>query len=196
MGSSVYVASVEGYTGKSTVALGVLEQLSRRVERVSVFRPIVRPDTELYGGRDYVLDLLTSHDAVKLSYEECLGVTYDEVHEDPAAALDKIVQRYRDIADRGDPVLIIGSDYTDVGNPTEFSYNARIAANLGAPVLLVLNGSGRSAEDLRTLADIAAAELEANHGSLFAVIVNRADEQQIGQIVDGLGLKEAGLRHP
>lgn len=196
MGSSVYVASVEGYTGKSTVALGVLEQLSRRVERVSVFRPIVRPDTELYGGRDYVLDLLTSHDAVKLSYEECLGVTYDEVHEDPAAALDKIVQRYRDIADRGDPVLIIGSDYTDVGNPTEFSYNARIAANLGAPVLLVLNGSGRSAEDLRTLADIAAAELEANHGSLFAVIVNRADEQQIGQIVDGLGLKEPAFAIP
>lgn len=196
MGSSVYVASVEGYTGKSTVALGVLEQLSRRVERVSVFRPIVRPDTELYGGRDYVLDLLTSHDAVKLSYEECLGVTYDEVHEDPAAALDKIVQRYRDIADLGDPVLIIGSDYTDVGNPTEFSYNARIATNLGAPVLLVLNGSGRSAEDLRTLADIAAAELEANHGSLFAVIVNRADEQQIGQIVDGLGLKEPAFAIP
>ena len=44
MGSSVYVASVEGSTGKSTVALGVLHQLSRRVERVAVFRPIVRPD--------------------------------------------------------------------------------------------------------------------------------------------------------
>ena len=57
MGSSVYIASVEGYTGKSTVALGVLEQLSRRVERVGVFRPIVRADTAEYGGRDYVLDL-------------------------------------------------------------------------------------------------------------------------------------------
>jgi phosphate acetyltransferase len=34
MGSSVYVASVQGYTGKSTVALGLLEQLSRRVGRV------------------------------------------------------------------------------------------------------------------------------------------------------------------
>jgi hypothetical protein len=41
MGSSVYIASVEGSTGKSTVALGVLQQLSRRVERVAVFRPIV-----------------------------------------------------------------------------------------------------------------------------------------------------------
>ncbi|MGH3372803.1 MAG: AAA family ATPase, partial [Nocardioidaceae bacterium] len=166
MGSSVYVASVEGYTGKSTVALGVLQQLSRRVERVAVFRPVVRPDTAQHGGRDYVLDLLTSHDAVALSYEECVGVTYDEVHQDPDAALDRIVQRYHDVAARGDAVVIVGSDYTDVGTPTEFSYNARIAANLGAPVLLVLDGFGRTPEDLQTVTDMAAAELEANHGSL------------------------------
>lgn len=183
MGSSVYIASVEGYTGKSTVALGVLEQLSRRVERVAVFRPIVRPDTALYGGRDYVLDLLTSHDAVPLSYEESVGVTYDEVHRDPDAALDRIVQRYRDVADRGDPVLILGSDYTDVGTPTEFAYNARIAANLGAPVLLVLNGSGRTPEELRTLTELATAELAANHGSLFAVIANRVDEDQLAPTI-------------
>jgi len=68
MGSSVYIASVEGSTGKSTVALGVLQQLSRRVERVAVFRPIVRPDTAMHGGRDYVLDLLTAHEAVQTAY--------------------------------------------------------------------------------------------------------------------------------
>ena len=75
MGRSVYIASVEGFTGKSTIALGVLEQLSRRVERVGVFRPIVRPDADLFGGRDYVLDLLTAHDSVNLSYDECAGVS-------------------------------------------------------------------------------------------------------------------------
>ena len=51
MGRSVYVASFEGYTGKSTVALGLLEQLSRRVGRIGVFRPVVRADTsDLYGN--------------------------------------------------------------------------------------------------------------------------------------------------
>jgi phosphate acetyltransferase len=186
MGSSVYVASVEGYTGKSTVALGVLQQLSRRVERVSVFRPIVRPDTAQYGGRDYVLDLLISHDAVSLTYDECVGVTYDEVHKDPDAALDVIVQRYREVAERGDPVVIVGSDYTDVGTPTEFVYNARIAANLGVPVLLVLNGAGRTSGDLSTLADMAAAELAANHGSLFAVIANRVGKDELDSAVAAL----------
>ncbi len=179
MGSSVYVASFEGYTGKSTVALGLLEQLSRRVERVGVFRPVVRADTAAYGGRDYVLDLLTSHEAVTLSYDECAGVTYDEVHADPTAALDRIVERYHRVADRCDAVVIVGSDYTDVGTPTEFSYNARIAANLGAPVLLVLNGSGRTPQDLHTMTAMSAAELKAQHGTLFAVVANRVDRAQV-----------------
>lgn len=173
MGSSVYIASVEGSTGKSTVALGVLQQLSRRVERVAVFRPIVRPDTATYGGRDYVLDLLTAHEAVQSAYGESLGVTYDEVHADPDAALDAIVQRYHEIADHVDAVLVVGSDYTDVGTPTEFSFNAKIAANLGTPVVLVLNGFQRSPHEVRMIADMAVGELRGNHGSLAAVVANR-----------------------
>ncbi|HVH93885.1 MAG TPA: phosphate acetyltransferase [Nocardioidaceae bacterium] len=179
MGSSVYVASFEGFTGKSTVALGLLEQLSRRVGRLGVFRPVVRGDTGSHGGRDYVLDLLTSHEAVTMSYDDCAGVTYDEVHDDPSAALDRIVERYHQVADRCDAVLIVGSDYTDVSTPTEFSYNARIAANLGAPVLLVLNGAGRSPQELRTMTSMAVGELKAQHGTLFAVVANRVDEARV-----------------
>jgi phosphate acetyltransferase len=176
MGSSVYVASVEGYTGKSAVALGLLEQLSRRVGRVGVFRPVVRGEA---GERDHVLELLVSHEAVTLSYDECAGVGYDEVHTDPTAALDRIVERYHRVAERCDAVVIVGSDYTDVGTPTEFAYNARIAANLGAPVLLVLNGSGRSPADLHTITSLSAGELKAQHGTLFAVVANRVDAAQV-----------------
>ena len=179
MGSSVYVASFEGYTGKSTVALGLLEQLSRRVERIGVYRPVVRADSAEHDGRDYVLDLLVSHEAVTLSYDECAGVTYDEVHRDPGAALDRIVERYHRVADRCDAVVVVGTDYTDVSTPTEFSYNARIAANLGAPVLLVLNGSGRSSQELHTMTTVAVGELKAQHGTLFAVIANRVDEASV-----------------
>lgn len=188
MGSSVYVASFEGFTGKSTVALGLLEQLSRRVGRVGVFRPVVRADTNAHGGRDYVLDLLTSHEAVTLSYDDCAGVTYDEVHDDPSAALDRIVERYHQVADQCDAVLVVGSDYTDVSTPTEFSYNARIAANLGAPVLLVLNGAGRSPQELRTMASMAVGELKAQHGTLFAVIANRVDESRVNDYRDAITL--------
>ncbi len=171
MASSVYVAAVEGFAGKSTVALGVLEQLSKRVERVAVFRPVVREQ----GAVDYVLDLLVSHDAVALSYDECAGVSYAELHRDPEAALSRIVELYHQVAEKADAVVVVGSDYTDVGAPTEFSFNARVAANLGTPVMLVLNAHGRTPVELEATTEVAAAELKANLGSLFAIVANRAD---------------------
>ena len=189
MQTSVYVASAEGYTGKSAVALGVLDALSRRVERVGVFRPVVRPETAR-GDKDYVLDLLVSHEAVDLEYDECVGVSYDEVHADPTAALDTILERYHRVTARCDAVVVVGSDYTDVASPTELAYNARIAANLGAPVLLVLNGARRTVEDLATLADMTTAEIAAHHATLFAVVANRVTEGDPAAVAEELA---AGL---
>ena len=40
MSRSVYIASPEGLSGKSSVAYGLLDLLSRRVGRVGVFRPV------------------------------------------------------------------------------------------------------------------------------------------------------------
>ena len=178
MATSIYITSSEGRSGKSTVALGVLDTLVRQAPRVGVFRPIARSTTE----RDYVLDLLLSRDGVILDYDECIGVTYDDVHHDPDAALSVIVERFKAVEAKCDAVVIVGSDYTDVGTPTELSFNARIAANLGAPVVLVLTGRsvddsrGRTADEMRQVAELSIPELAAAHATLLAVIVNRADQ--------------------
>jgi len=190
----VYVTSAEGQTGKSTIALGVLRTLSRQVGRVGVFRPIARSTEQ----RDYILEWLLSNQTAGLSYEDAVGVSYDEVHADADAALSRIIERYQRISGRCDAVVIVGSDYTDVGAPTELSYNARIAANLGAPVLLVVSGragddggdlrrqlgssGARSVEQVRQLASLAIDELRAEHASLLGVVVNRADPEALGEI--------------
>jgi phosphate acetyltransferase len=184
----IYITSAEGHTGKSTVALGVLETLAREAGRVGVFRPILRSTTE----PDYVLELLLEHDTANLSYEECIGVTYDRVHSDPDGAMTEIVERFAEVERHCDAVVIVGSDFTDVGSPTELSYNARIAANLGSPVLLVLGGrktdgdDGRSADDMRHVAELTTAELRAEHAGLLAVIVNRTDATELVAIRDAV----------
>ena len=76
-------------------------------------------------------------------------MTYSELHRDPDAALGRIVERYHLVAEKADAVVVVGSDYTDVGAPTEFSFNARVAANLGTPVMLVLNAHGKTPEELQ-----------------------------------------------
>ncbi|WP_346232429.1 phosphate acetyltransferase [Parafrigoribacterium mesophilum] len=184
MARSIYIASIEGHSGKSTVALGVLDALSHRVGRVGVFRPVARS----VQGRDYVLELLLAADSVDLSYDECVGATYDEVHANPDAALSRIIERFNAVEHACDAVVIVGSDYTDVATPTELSFNARIAANLGAPVLLVLTGRdadevrGRSADQLRQITEITMPELAASHTAVLAVVVNRADPAHLEEI--------------
>ncbi|MCU1410051.1 MAG: phosphate acetyltransferase [Rhodoglobus sp.] len=185
MARSIYITSAEGHSGKSTVALGVLDTLLRGVERVGVFRPVARSTDE----PDFVLELLLAHDGVNLDYDECVGVSYEEVHDDPDAALSRIVDRFKAVERKCDTVVIVGSDYTDIATPTELAYNARIAANLGAPVLLVLTGResdqsrARTADELRQVAEVSLPELTLAHASLLAVIVNRADPDEIDGIV-------------
>lgn len=182
MARSVYIASAEGESGKSTVALGVLELLTRQIGRVGVFRPIVRAGRR----RDYVLELLLDHDGVDLEYDTAAGVTYEDVHTDPDAALETIVDRYHAVASKCDAVVVVGSDYTDVASPTEFSYNAQIAVNLAAPVVLVVHGQGREPAEVRAVADMAVTELAAHHGKLVAIVANRVDPDRLDSVREAL----------
>lgn len=194
MSTRIYLTSAEGHTGKSTIALGVLDTLGRELGRVGVFRPVARSTDE----RDYVLELLLSHAGVDLDYDDAVGVTYDAVHADPDAALATIVSRFAAVERRCDAVVVLGSDYTDVGSPTELSYNARVAANLGAPVLLVLGGrtsdgaSARTGADMRQVAELTTAELRAEHASLLGVVANRVDPALLDEVVDGVRSALAG----
>ncbi|WP_043450445.1 phosphate acetyltransferase [Jongsikchunia kroppenstedtii] len=177
--SSIYLASPEGDTGKSTIALGTLHLLTATGGRVGVFRPIARSSD---GSRDYILELLIEHDSVDLAYEDCIGVTYDHVHQDPNAALAEIVARFHQVADVCDSVLVVGSDYTDVANASELGFNARIAASLGTPILLALKAAGRTPAEVRSLADVCLAEIKENHAHAAALIANRCDPDQLDAI--------------
>ncbi|WP_170945898.1 MULTISPECIES: phosphate acetyltransferase [unclassified Rhodococcus (in: high G+C Gram-positive bacteria)] len=180
--SSIYIASPEGDTGKSTIALGVLQMLAASAARVGVFRPIARSTDE----PDYILELLVEHTTADLTYEQSLGVTYEQVHADQDAALSKIVDRYHEVASQCDAVVIVGSDYTDVGSPSELGFNARIAVNLGAPVLLALRGSGRTPDEIAQLATLCQGELRQHHAHLAAIVANRCAPEDLDAVTDAL----------
>lgn len=172
--TSIYVASAEGETGKSTIALGLINRLAAVVPKVGVFRPIVRRE-----DRDYILDLLMAQSDAGLEYDECTGVSYQRLHEDPEAAIADIVDRYHAVASRCDAMVIIGSDYTDVATPTELSVNARIAVNLGAPVVLSVRAFGRTPEETAQAIELCMVELAAQHAHTAAVVANRCDPAEI-----------------
>jgi len=180
--SGLYIAAPEGDTGKSTIALGIVHRLAATVAKVGVFRPIARWGED----RDYMLELLLAHATAGLPYESCVGVSYPQLHADPDAAIADIVDRYHAMAQTCDAVVIVGSDYTDITTPAELGVNARIAVNLGAPVLLVVRGKGRSPDDVAEVVQLSLAELSAQHAHTAAVVANRCEPSQLSAVADAL----------
>ena len=143
MAESLYLASLEPSSGKSVVALGVMELLSRRLERVGYLRPVV-PESEKADPR---IDLIRErYDLGDLA----VAVATDEEVQDRLAegrrddVFQRIVAAHKELHGRCDFVLIDGTDYTGVASALEFDFNAEVATHLGSPVLALVNGRDRS----------------------------------------------------
>lgn len=145
-----------------------------------------RPITRLGEDRDYILELLLASATAGLSYDECVGVSYQQVHEDPDVAIAEIVDRFHRVAEQCDAVLIVGSDYTDVATPSELSMNARIAVNLGAPVVLAVKAADRTPAEVAHVVEVCLAELNHQHAHAAAVVANRCDPAQLDAVAQAL----------
>jgi phosphate acetyltransferase len=178
----VYVAGLGPGVGKGTVALGLVELLSRQVARIGVFRPLV-PDAD----EDPLLTLLTKRYPVVAPYADSYGVTAAEASALVADGkreelISRIVERYREVERRCDSVVVIGSDFVDgpaEGRdelPRELAFNARLATEFGSVVLPVVSGEGRSAGALDSAARSAYHSVMDLGATVLAVIANRVPD--------------------
>jgi phosphate acetyltransferase len=159
----------------------LLDALTREVGSVGIFRPLTTTSSGS-DDVDLIVDLLVNQPGITQSYDEAIGVTYDAAREDADEALHVIVERFGQLSDRFDVILVIGSDYTDVATGTELSFNGKIAANLGSSVVLVVHGRERTPEQIRTAAASAIAELRTQHAHPVAVIANRVDQDAVDAV--------------
>jgi phosphate acetyltransferase len=164
--------------GKSTVALGLTELLSRRVARIGAFRPLVAGD-----GPDPALVLLRDRYRIELPYADMYGVTGAEASALVAEGrredlVSRIVERFRALERRCGAVVVVGSDFDDGkigpgGLPRELAFNARLATEFGAVVVAVVNGLGRDGATIAASARSAYHSLVELGATVLAVAVNR-----------------------
>ncbi len=170
MTKAVYIASPEGGVGKSAIALGMIEALAPEVNRIGVFRPLVK-----WQEDDAVTRTLVGQPAIKQAYDDAIGVTYAQLAANPDEAMNVIVNKYGSIAERFETVVIVGSDYGDVSAPTELVFNARVAANLNAPVLMVVRGKNRTPDEIRRSAALGVSEFRKEHTHVIGLIATRVN---------------------
>jgi phosphate acetyltransferase len=175
----VYIAGLGPGVGKGTVALGLVELLSRQVARIGVFRPLVGG-----GEDDPLLTLLTKRYPLVAPYADSFGVTSAEASALVADGrweelISRIVGRYREVERRCGSVVVIGSDFADGQHedgpgemPRELGFNARLANEFGSVVVPVVGGQGR--HDLDGAARSAYHSFVDLDATVLAVIANRA----------------------
>ncbi|GLW56430.1 phosphate acetyltransferase [Kitasatospora phosalacinea] len=142
---SVYVTGIDRGDGRQAVELGVMELLTRQVDRVGVFRPLVHAPEGGEAGSDHVVELLRSRYRLDLPVSELYGLTYDEAAALQAAhgqdeLVSALVDRFHQLERRCQAVLVLGTDFSETNIPDELAFNARLANEFGAGVLPVVGG--------------------------------------------------------
>jgi len=178
---SVYVTGIGRGDGRQAVELGVMELLTRQVDRVGVFRPLT------HGSTDHVVELLRGRYRLDLPREQLYGLTYEEAaalqaERGPDELIGQLVDRFRQLEQQCQAVLVLGTDFAGTNIPDELAVNARLANEFGAWVLPVVGGHRESA-------DTVVAEVRNAHRaytdlgcSVLAMIANRvagADKQAV-----------------
>ncbi|MFD7448586.1 phosphate acetyltransferase [Kitasatospora sp. NPDC059827] len=151
MARSVYVTGIDRGDGRQAVELGVMELLTRQVDRVGVFRPLVHAAAPGESGSDHVVELLRGRYRIDLPGTELYGLTYEEAAALQAAQgqdelVSALVDRFRALERRCQAVLVLGTDFADTNIPDELAFNARLANEFGAAVLPVVGGQGKDPE--------------------------------------------------
>ncbi|GGP60354.1 phosphate acetyltransferase [Streptomyces melanogenes] len=185
MTRSVYVTGIDRGDGRQVIELGVMELLTRQVDRVGVFRPLV------HDGPDRLFDLLRARYRLSQDAATVYGMDYHEASALQAERgtdelVSQLVERFHKVARDYEVVLVLGTDFADTQLPDELSLNARLANEFGASVIPVVGGKGQPAESVRAEARNAHRAYEALGCDVLAMVVNRVNPQDREAIAERL----------
>ncbi|MFJ4624614.1 phosphate acetyltransferase [Streptomyces sp. NPDC088812] len=185
MTRSVYVTGIDRGDGRQVVELGVMELLTRQVDRVGVFRPLV------HDGPDRLFELLRARYRLSQDPATVYGMDYHkasvlQAERGADELVSTLVDRFHRVARAYDVVLVLGTDYADTQFPDELSLNARLANEFGASVIGVVGGRGQTAESVLAETRNAYRAYEGLGCDVIAMVANRVARQDRDPIAERL----------
>lgn len=172
MTRSVYVTGIDRGDGRQVVELGVMELLTRQVDRVGVFRPLV------HDGPDRLFELLRARYRLSQDPATVYGMDYHEANTLQAERgrselVSALVDRFHRVARDYDVVLVLGTDFAETQLPDELSLNAQLANEFGASVLPVVGGRRQNPESVLAETRNAYHAYEGLGCDVLAMVTNR-----------------------
>lgn len=168
--NSLFIASKERHAGSLLIALGMMSMLRQQYERIAFFRPIIefRPDPDLeFINQTFQLELTTDKMIGVTLKEAVKSISEGKVH----ALYEKLIHQYQSLLADYDFVLIQGMELTRHASAIDYDINLALAKNFNTPMVSVLNGQNKTAEEIHQEIDI---EIQScKEVDPFAFFVNR-----------------------
>ena len=130
MTKAVFLVAAEPYSGKSLLALGLVNLLLGQARRVGYFKPII--DYDPAEGPDPHIAAVTGYFRLALPYADTYAYTRPEAlrlleADAQGELLDTVIRKFKGWEESHDFTVVEGSDFLGPGTALEFDANLSIA---------------------------------------------------------------------
>jgi phosphate acetyltransferase len=187
---SIYIFGSEPQAGKSVVLLGIMELLSRHVQKLGFFRPLVREGET----KDDAIRLISNRYHLPYPSRIKYGMTYERARalvaeEKYDEVLKRILEEYGSLESECDVIVCLGTGFHDIPPGLALDFNIDVANNLGALAAPVATGLGRTPQEVISRSLVLLNLLEAKRCEVLALFVNRVAPERVDEFL-GLLAKE------
>ncbi len=170
---SLYVAGAGVGTGKSVVALGLMEMLSAINRKIGFFRTVVQSSPQ----DDAQIALMRQRYNLPFAPEMLYGCTADEAKHLLGSGqyeelIKRILSKFKALEEKCDLVVCAGTDYDGLVPSLEFDFNADLANNLGCLLIAVVKGFHRDPEEILDAVRLAQESLLDRGSDVWATVIN------------------------
>lgn len=151
--------------------------LVAKTEKVAYFKPVISREGSEKDGH---LETIASHFKLSASYTEMFVFTRSEVIKHINAGnesyiIDTIIDRFKNLQERFDFVVVEGTDFMGGSTNVEFDGNISIAKNLGIPTAIIVKGGDKSVQEIVDTATSITKSFIDEGVQVLTVIANKID---------------------
>jgi phosphate acetyltransferase len=189
MKKAIYIATIEENCGKTIITLGLLRMLLGKTAKVGYFRPIIEDSEQ--GKKDTHIETVISYFDLDIKYDDAYAITKSKLIKKKnngklGDVVDLIIEKYKQLEDRFDFILVEGTSFSGEGTVIELDINVLIAKNLGIPTIIVGSGEGKTLDELIDNLNLAYNSFKIKEVEVLAVIANKVQPENLELVTTSL----------
>lgn len=186
MTKTIFIATTEPYSGKSIIALGIVNMLLAKARKVGYFKPIINEDPK--EQKDVDIETIVQYFGLPIAYNDTYAFTRQqamkqmETDSSRGELIETVISKVKKLEESYDFIVIEGSDYLGEGTAFEFETNVTIAKNLNAPVIMVVSGEHKTTAQIVNTVQAMMRNFKSRDLQVLAVVANKVKKNMLDDV--------------